>query len=106
MLYFEIKHADPEYKPYHSNGFLLECLQDLNESLEKVGTKMHACMGCPLEIFRYLHKHHAVRRLCFIQDSEPIWHERDTSVKSGLFNNLSSKFINKINLLVTLKIYV
>lgn len=63
-------------------GFLLECLNDLNESFQSVGTKLHIFQGCPLEVFRHLRQSHCINKLCFIQDCEPIWHERDNAVKS------------------------
>jgi cryptochrome len=66
------------------NGFLLECLHDLNESLQNVGTKLHVFQGCPLEVFRYLQTVQTINKLCFIQDCEPIFHERDIAVKSKI----------------------
>lgn len=63
------------------NGFVIECLADLNESLRDVGTKLHVFMGCPVEVFRFLHREFQINKLCFIQDCEPIWHARDEAVK-------------------------
>lgn len=66
-------------------GFLLECLADLNESFQKVGTKLHVFRGCPLAIFRHLHANHDLKKIFVIEDCEPIWHQRDTTVKGNLF---------------------
>ena len=84
MLKFGPANTDSNYKPYHQNGFLLECLNDLNESFKNIGTKLHIFMGCPLQIFRHLHSHLAIEKLCFVQDCEPIWHARDDAVKSEI----------------------
>lgn len=70
-----------EFRPYHMFGFLLECLADLNESLKKVGTKLHIFKGCPLAIFRHLHAKHALNGIFVIEDCEPIWSKRDQAVK-------------------------
>ncbi|XP_046642554.1 cryptochrome-1-like isoform X1 [Daphnia pulicaria] len=82
LFVFDTTFQDPGYKPYHMNGFLLECLQDLNESLKSVGTKLHVFQGCPLEVFRHLHNIKPINKLCFIQDCEPIFHERDIAAKN------------------------
>jgi cryptochrome len=68
-------------KPFHFFCFLLECLEDLNRNLQKVGSKLHIFIGDPVAVFRYLHVNHAIDKICFEQDCEPIWHERDNAVK-------------------------
>jgi len=60
---------------------MLECLADLNTSLKNVGTKLHIFYGEPVAVFRYLHRKYTIEKLCFEQDCEPIWHDRDRAVK-------------------------
>ena len=70
-------------KSFHSGGYLLECLADLNENLKKKGGKLHVFRGCPLAVFRCLHAEFGLKKVCFEQDCEPIWHYRDEAVKSN-----------------------
>ena len=69
-------------KAYHYNSFLLECLEDLNRNLQKVGSKLHIFIGDPVAVFHHLHASHAIEKICFEQDCEPIWQQRDNAVKS------------------------
>lgn len=62
-------------------GFLLECLADLNESLLRLGTKLHVFRGCPLAIFRHLQTQFNLSGIFVVEDCEPIWHSRDKAVK-------------------------
>jgi len=71
-------------RSFHSSGFLLECLADLDNTLRKMGSRLHVFRGCPLAVFRYLHSGSGLKKVCFEQDCEPIWHFRDDSVKSLL----------------------
>jgi len=71
-------------RSFHSSGFLLECLADLDNTLRKMGSRLHVFRGCPLAVFRYLHSGNGLKKVCFEQDCEPIWHFRDDSVKSLL----------------------
>ena len=38
--------------------------------------------GEPVEVFRVITNHFSVQRLCFDQDCEAIWQERDGAVKA------------------------
>jgi len=67
---------------YHYHSFLLECLEDLNKSLQSIGTKLYIFVGKPVTVFRYLHSKYSIEKICFEQDCEPIWHTRDNAVKS------------------------
>lgn len=62
---------------------MLECLADLNASLNNVGTQLHIFIGEPVAVFRFLHRKYVIEKLCFEQDCEPIWHARDNAVKGN-----------------------
>ena len=77
-------HSGNESMPgYHYHSFLLECLEDLNRSLQSIGTKLYIFVGKPVTVFRYLHAKYSIEKICFEQDCEPIWHARDNAVKSN-----------------------
>jgi cryptochrome len=62
--------------------FLLECLKDLDEQLKNlVGSGLWLLSGNPSEIIQKLHENLGINKLCFEQDCEPIWKERDESVE-------------------------
>ena len=72
-----------ETKPtgHHFHSFLLECLADLDDSLQKIGSKLHIFIGDPVAVFRHLHANYSIDKICFEHDCEPIWHARDNAVK-------------------------
>jgi cryptochrome len=62
--------------------FLLESLADLNDQFKKHGGHgLWIFRGDPVEIFRKLWQELGINKICFEQDCEPIWHERDKKVK-------------------------
>lgn len=62
--------------------FLLESLQDLDDQLKKIlGSGIWLLKGNPSDIFRKLHKNFGIHKICFEQDCEPIWKNRDENVK-------------------------
>jgi len=67
---------------YNKVQFLLECVEDLEEQLAEVGSKLHFIRGNPVDVFRKLSKKVKIEKLCFDQNCEPIWLERDNAVKN------------------------
>ena len=63
-------------------AFLLECLEDLDTQFWYHGGKLNLVEGDPVEVLRKISKHYAISKLCFDQDCEPIWLERDNAVKN------------------------
>jgi cryptochrome len=62
--------------------FLLESLSDIDEQFKALGgSGLWIFRGKPSDIFRKLHKKLGINKLCFEQDCEPIWRERDDDVK-------------------------
>ncbi|KAG8231453.1 Cryptochrome 1 [Ladona fulva] len=61
--------------------FLLESLSDINSQLQSHGGKLYLLNGKPFEIFKTLKEEVGLQKICFEQDCEPIWKERDDSVK-------------------------
>jgi cryptochrome len=77
--------------------FLLESLADLDEQLKKFGGKgLFIFRGDPVEIFQKLHNSIGIKKLCFEQDCEPIWNERDGRVNS-LCNELGIEVVERIS---------
>lgn len=61
--------------------FLLETLKDLDDNLKEHGTRLYVFKGDPVEVFDKLIEEWGVTRITFEQDPEPVWQERDNSVK-------------------------
>eukprot|EP01023_Acetabularia_acetabulum_P018339 TRINITY_DN19260_c0_g1_i4.p1 TRINITY_DN19260_c0_g1~~TRINITY_DN19260_c0_g1_i4.p1 ORF type:complete len:559 (+),score=75.32 TRINITY_DN19260_c0_g1_i4:1767-3443(+) len=60
--------------------FLLECLQDLNASLEARGSRLLVLRGNPVEVFPRVFKDWEITDLCFEYDTEPYAIVRDTKI--------------------------
>jgi len=72
---------------YNKIAFLLECLEDLDQSFKKSEGKLYCIKGDPVDVFENLHKNLNVSSICFDQDCEPIWHKRDEKVKTWCKQN-------------------
>ncbi|CAM5171923.1 unnamed protein product [Eretmochelys imbricata] len=60
--------------------FLVESLRDLDESLQKLNSRLFVVRGRPTEIFPVLFKEWKVTRLTFETDTEPYSRQRDSEV--------------------------
>jgi len=67
---------------YNKVEFLLECLQDIDDQLSAVNAKLYCVPGQPYDVFNALSKKLKIEKLCFDQDAEPIWLDRDNKVKN------------------------
>lgn len=77
--------------------FLLESIYDLDKQLrEIVGSGLWLFKGRPSEIFTKLHKHFGINKLCYEQDCEPIWRERDEDVEATC-RDLGISVIEKVS---------
>lgn len=79
--------------------FLLDSLEDIDRQLQSEtdgGGRLVICQGQPVEIFRRLNEKVRLHKICVEQDCEPIWNERDESVKQ-LCVELGIKFVEKIS---------
>ncbi|GFO20146.1 cryptochrome-1 [Plakobranchus ocellatus] len=61
--------------------FLFETLEDLDNNLQALGTRLYFLKGDPVEVFEKLFEEWDVTRVTFEQDPEPIWQDRDSRVK-------------------------
>ena len=67
---------------YNRMRYLIESLMDLDYQLkERGGPGLLVMRGMPVDIFRKLWKEFGINKICFEQDCEPIWKQRDDSVK-------------------------
>lgn len=67
---------------WNKMSFLLECLEDIDNSLSDVGGRLYMVEGKPVNVLKKLSHQFKIDKLCFDQDCEPIWLERDNAVKN------------------------
>lgn len=72
---------------YNRMKFMLECLEDLDNTLKKVEARFYCFKGSPLDVFGKLQKLVNIRKVCFDMDPEAIWKERDNKVKAWCADN-------------------
>jgi len=82
MFIFDGETPTTKYCRFNKISFLLECLEDLDTQLWYHGGKLNLVEGEPVEVIKVISKHLTVSRLCFDQDSEAIWQDRDGAVKT------------------------
>uniref|UniRef100_U3JUK6 Cryptochrome circadian regulator 2 n=1 Tax=Ficedula albicollis TaxID=59894 RepID=U3JUK6_FICAL len=74
---------DPSVKGGERNEtgvFLLQSLEDLDNSLRKLNSRLFVVRGQPTDVFPRLFKEWGVTRLTFEYDSEPFGKERDAAI--------------------------
>ncbi|KAK7792275.1 hypothetical protein R5R35_013307 [Gryllus longicercus] len=81
IFIFDGKSAGTNIIGYNRMKFLLESLQDIDNKLHEVGGKLSLFRGNPVEVFHFISEKFNLRKICFEQDCEPIWQERDNAVK-------------------------
>ncbi|XP_071444604.1 cryptochrome-1 [Hetaerina americana] len=81
VFIFDGESAGTKLVGYNRMNFLLESLKDLNDQLKSHGGKLYLLRGKPSKIVKRLHEEIGLKKICFEQDCEPIWKDRDDSVK-------------------------
>ncbi|XP_071094151.1 cryptochrome-1-like [Haliotis cracherodii] len=81
IFIFDGKVAGTSLIAYPRMTFLLECLHDLDQTCKKYGSRLYVFHGSPVEVFSQLKKDWGITQIAFEQDTEPIWFERDKTVK-------------------------
>lgn len=66
---------------YNRMKFLLESLADLHNQLRRHGGQLLLLKGKSSFVFRRLWEEMGISTICFEQDCENIWRERDDAVK-------------------------
>ncbi|KAK3090268.1 hypothetical protein FSP39_010528 [Pinctada imbricata] len=69
---------------YNRMRFLIECLKDMDDKLKEVGGRLYCFTGQPVDIFEKIVEEWGVTQVTFESDPEPIWKDRDNSVKNLL----------------------
>ena len=82
LFIFDGETPTTKYCKYNKISFLLECLEDLDTQLFYCGGKVNLVEGDPVEVIETLSKQFNIQQLCFDQNSEPIWLDRDNAVKN------------------------
>jgi len=67
---------------WNKMSFLLECLEDLDNQFNESGGGLNMVEGQPVDVFKKISKYFKINKICFDQDCEPIWLERDNAVKN------------------------
>lgn len=81
IFIFDGESAGTKLVGYNRMKFLLESLQDIDNQFQKVGGKLHLFRGSPINVFQFIYDSIGLFKICFEQDCEPIWLDRDTKVK-------------------------
>ncbi|XP_065338962.1 cryptochrome-1 [Cloeon dipterum] len=82
IFIFDGESAGTKVIGFNRMRFLLESLADLDRQLRSVGGRLWLLRGDPSKIFQRLWEELALTKVCFEQDCEPIWNERDQSVRA------------------------
>ncbi|GBP68252.1 Cryptochrome-1 [Eumeta japonica] len=81
VFVFDGETAGTKLVGYNRMRYLLESLDDLDNQLRNVGGRLFMIKGNPKLIIRRLWEEYGIRKLCFEQDCEPVWKQRDDAVK-------------------------
>lgn len=77
--------------------FLIESLEDLDNQFKELGGHgLFIFRGDPVEIFKKMRDELGITKICYEQDCEPIWNERDERVEN-LCRDLGIKTVEKIS---------
>jgi len=82
LFIFDGETPTTKHCKYNKMFFLLECLEDIDTQLWYHGGKLNLIEGEPAEVFKSLSKFFSIQKICFDQDCEAIWLERDNAVKN------------------------
>ncbi|CAH3896630.1 unnamed protein product [Pieris brassicae] len=82
VFVFDGETAGTKVVGYNRMRYLLEALEDLDTQFRQYGGRLHMIKGKPDDVFRRLWEEFGITKLCYEQDCEPIWRERDESVRA------------------------
>ena len=68
-------------------AFLLECLDNLDDQFRKSDGRLNMLLGDPVTTLTKLAKYFHIVQICFDQDPEALWLERDNAVKNFCVKN-------------------
>lgn len=81
IFIFDGKVAGTEICGYNRWRFLLENLKDLDDTFSQFGGRLYCFHGQPVDIFKNMFEEWGVNYITAEEDPEPIWKERDDSVR-------------------------
>ncbi|CAL8074616.1 unnamed protein product [Orchesella dallaii] len=82
IFIFDGESAGTKIVGYNRMRFLIESLEDLSNAFStKYEGSLTILRGQPVELFKKLSQRWKITKICFEQDCEPIWKERDDGVK-------------------------
>ncbi|KAL7729669.1 hypothetical protein ACLKA6_007941 [Drosophila palustris] len=99
MFIFDGESAGTKSVGFNRMRFLLDSLEDLDQQLQSETEgrgRLVICQGHPVQIFRRLSEQVRLHKICVEQDCEPIWNERDESIKK-LCTELGIDYVEKVS---------
>ncbi|PSN30513.1 Cryptochrome-1 [Blattella germanica] len=96
IFIFDGESAGTKAVGYNRMCYLLEALNDLNEQFKKYGGKLYVFKGSPTQIFKRMWEELELGKICFEQDCEPLWYNRDSSVKT-MCKELNINCVEKVS---------
>ncbi|KAH8280088.1 hypothetical protein KR018_007531 [Drosophila ironensis] len=99
VFIFDGESAGTKCVGYNRMRFLLDSLQDIDTQLQartEGRGRLHVFEGDPAHIFRRLHDQVRLHKICFEQDCEPIWNQRDDNIRA-LCQELGIECVEKVS---------
>ncbi|XP_055542058.1 cryptochrome-1 isoform X2 [Wyeomyia smithii] len=96
IFIFDGESAGTKLVGYNRMKFLLKSLADLDRQLREIGGQLFMFRGNAVNVMRRLFEELSIRKLCFEQDCEPIWKDRDEKILN-LCNTMDVRCIEKVS---------
>ncbi|XP_053690521.1 cryptochrome-1 [Sabethes cyaneus] len=96
IFIFDGESAGTKLVGYNRMKYLLESLADLDRQLREIGGQLYMLRGNAVNVMRRLFEELNIRKLCFEQDCEPIWKERDENIKN-LCKTMDVRCVEKVS---------
>ncbi|XP_058822290.1 cryptochrome-1 [Topomyia yanbarensis] len=96
IFIFDGESAGTKLVGYNRMQFLLESLADLDRQLREIGGQLFMFRGNAVNVMRRLFEELNIKKLCFEQDCEPIWKERDERI-SDLCKMMDVRCVEKVS---------
>lgn len=90
------KFAGTKLVGYNRMKFLMESLDDLDRQLKAIGGQLYIFRGNAVNVMRRLFEELNIKKLCYEQDCEPIWKERDDQIVN-LCRMMDVKCVEKVS---------
>lgn len=96
IFIFDGESAGTKIVGYNRMKFLMESLDDLDRQLRAIGGQLYIFRGAAVNVMRRLFEELNIKKLCYEQDCEPIWKERDDGIVN-LCRMMDVKCVEKVS---------